>query len=210
VKPGQNTPYWSSDLAKLRKAARKAWNHRAHDPEGYKLAVSENSTSLRKAERASFKKFSSEVDGVKPTARLQKILSKDNSYHIGNFRLPSREFTKSDQEVADSLLETHFPGCEPPSNEESLPLGPIDPPTEEIWLEPFKTVGEVKMFPALLKYGIEVLIRPLQQIFTACLAFGYIPEPWRKVKVIFIPKPGRDSYDMAKSFRPISLTSKDY
>jgi Reverse transcriptase (RNA-dependent DNA polymerase) len=27
------------------------------------------------------------------------------------------------------------------------------------------------------------------------------------VKVIFIPKPGRDSYEMAKAFRPISLTS---
>jgi hypothetical protein len=27
------------------------------------------------------------------------------------------------------------------------------------------------------------------------------------VKVIFIPKPGRTSYELAKSFRPISLTS---
>jgi hypothetical protein len=26
-------------------------------------------------------------------------------------------------------------------------------------------------------------------------------------RVIFIPKPGRDSYELAKSFRPISLTS---
>jgi hypothetical protein len=38
-------------------------------------------------------------------------------------------------------------------------------------------------------------------IFTACLAFGYIPKPWRKENVIFIPKPGRDSYEMTKSFR---------
>jgi hypothetical protein len=27
------------------------------------------------------------------------------------------------------------------------------------------------------------------------------------VKVIFIPKPGRGSYEMAKAFRPLSLTS---
>jgi Reverse transcriptase (RNA-dependent DNA polymerase) len=101
----------------------------------------------------------------------------------------------------------------------------VDPPTEENWLEasriisedkirwaiagfgPFKTAGEDWIFPALLKNGIEVLIRPLHRIFIACLAFGYIPKPWRKVKVIFIPKPGRDSYEMAKAFRPISLTS---
>jgi hypothetical protein len=30
---------------------------------------------------------------------------------------------------------------------------------------------------------------------------------WRAVRIIFIPKPGRDSYELAKSFRPISLTS---
>jgi hypothetical protein len=43
--------------------------------------------------------------------------------------------------------------------------------------------------------------------FAACLAYGYIPLAWRAVRVIFIPKPGRDSYELAKSFRPISLTS---
>ena len=114
--------------------------------------------------------------------------------------------------MADHLLETHFPGCEPALYETPSSLEPIEPPTEEDWLEasriisedkirwaiagfgPFKTAGEDKIFPALLKNGIEVLIRPLEKIFTACLAFGYIPKPWRKVKVIFIPKPSRDSY----------------
>ena len=111
---------------------------------------------------------------MKPAARLQKILSKDKSYQIGNFRLPSGEFTKSDQEVADHLLKTHFPGCEPASDETSSSLEPINPPTEENWLEasriisedkirwaiagfgPFKTAAENKIFPALLKNGIEV------------------------------------------------------
>jgi hypothetical protein len=39
------------------------------------------------------------------------------------------------------------------------------------------------------------------------MAYGNIPVEWRAVRVIFIPKPGRDPYEMAKSFRPISLTS---
>nr|XP_034177372.1 uncharacterized protein LOC117602918 [Osmia lignaria] len=30
---------------------------------------------------------------------------------------------------------------------------------------------------------------------------------WRYSKVVFIPKPGKDNYDLAKSYRPISLTS---
>jgi hypothetical protein len=47
---------------------------------------------------------------------------------------------------------------------------------------PFKTAGEDSIFPAFLKNGIEVLIIPLGKIFTACLAFGYIPKARRKVK----------------------------
>lgn len=36
---------------------------------------------------------------------------------------------------------------------------------------------------------------------------GYIPSLWQEVKVVFIPKPGRPSYEEAKNHRPISLTS---
>jgi hypothetical protein len=50
------------------------------------------------------------VEGMKPTARLHKILA---SYQFGGLRLPSGDFTGSDQEVADYLLETHFPGFQP-------------------------------------------------------------------------------------------------
>jgi hypothetical protein len=32
-------------------------------------------------------------------------------------------------------------------------------------------------------------------------------EEWQRLRVIFIPKPRRTSYELAKSFRPISLTS---
>jgi hypothetical protein len=35
----------------------------------------------------------------------------------------------------------------------------------------------------------------------------YVPKAWHKVSVIFILKPGRSTYELAKSFRPISLTS---
>jgi hypothetical protein len=108
-----------------------ARNYRYRDPEGYKIETPEYSKYLRKAERVSFKKFSSEVDRFYATARLQKILLKDNSYRIGNFRLPSGEFTKSDKEVAAYLLETQFPGCEPISDDFVSTPDAVDPPSEE-------------------------------------------------------------------------------
>ena len=72
---------------------------------------------------------------------------------------------------------------------------------------PFKSPGRDGIFPALLQYGLEFLLKPLVRLFRKCLALGYIPVSWRDIKVIFIPKPGRKSYDLAKSFRPISLSS---
>jgi hypothetical protein len=39
------------------------------------------------------------------------------------------------------------------------------------------------------------------------LAYGYIPVAWRAVRVIFITKLGHDSYELAKSFMSINLTS---
>ena len=63
------------------------------------------------------------------------------------------------------------------------------------------------IFQALLQEGREILIPYLIKIFRTCLATGYVPTAWRRVKVVFIPKPGRSSYCGPKDFRPISLTS---
>jgi hypothetical protein len=63
------------------------------------------------------------------------------------------------------------------------------------------------MFPALLQEGREVFIPYLVRIFRTCLGTGYFPAMWRQVKVVFITKPGRNSYCGPRDFRPISLTS---
>ncbi len=69
------------------------------------------------------------------------------------------------------------------------------------------TAGCLWIFPALLQQGIDLLIYPLVQIFRASFALGYIPTPWRRARVVFIAKPGKDSYAWAKALRPINLSS---
>ncbi len=54
---------------------------------------------------------------------------------------------------------------------------------------------------------MEVLQQRLITIFKDSIALGYIPKLWEKVRVVFIPKPGKSSNGVAKDFRPISLTS---
>jgi hypothetical protein len=52
-----------------------------------------------------------------------------------------------------------------------------------------------------------LLLPLLTKIFRASLAISFIPNIWRMTRVIFIPKPGRDSYDQAKAFQPVCLSS---
>jgi len=62
-------------------------------------------------------------------------------------------------------------------------------------------------FPALLQKAQEVVIPYLVRIFHACLATGYVPALRRQVKVVFIPKPGRNPYSRPRDYTPISLKS---
>lgn len=55
------------------------------------------------------------------------------------------------------------------------------------------------IYPAMLKEGMEHLERPLRNIFRGCLALGYVPSSWQQVKVVFIPKPGKDDYSNPKN-----------
>jgi hypothetical protein len=104
------------------------------------------------------------VEGIKPNARLHKI----HKLQIGGLRLLSGDFTASDQEFADHLLETQFPCCQP-IMENTAHAIPDRTPTEKDWLVAseavdfdkircfgfgsFKSAGEDDIFPALLKNG---------------------------------------------------------
>jgi hypothetical protein len=72
---------------------------------------------------------------------------------------------------------------------------------------PYKRPGMDGIFSALLQEGWEAVIPYLVRVFRACLSTGYIPAIYRQVKVVFIPKPGRNSYSGPRDYGPISLTT---
>ena len=73
--------------------------------------------------------------------------------------------------------------------------------------QPFKSPGADGIYPALLQSGLEILTPHILRLYRASLAMGHIPEVWRHINVVFIPKAGRTVYATPKDFRPISLTS---
>ena len=70
-----------------------------------------------------------------------------------------------------------------------------------------KSPGPDGIKPIIFSHFPTNFIDQLVLVYKACIALEYTPTPWKVSKVIFIPKPGKDSYDKAKSFRPISLSN---
>jgi hypothetical protein len=70
----------------------------------------------------------------------------------------------------------------------------------------YKSPGMDGIFPALFQEGQRILIPYLVKIFCACLANGYVPAIWHQVKIVFIPKPSRNSYGRPRDIKPISVT----
>jgi hypothetical protein len=125
-------------------------------------------------------------------------VSKNPKVRLGSLVAPSGERTQSVGETLD-LLHTHFPGSGA-VKEASFNFSRT---TRLDW----QVATKDGIFPVLLQEGREVLDPYLVRIFRACLATGYVPTAWRQVKVVFIPKPGRDTYGGPKDYTPISLTS---
>ena len=73
--------------------------------------------------------------------------------------------------------------------------------------KPYKAPGPDGIYPIMLQKAPKILALELRDIIRECLLTGHVPDAWKKAHVTFIPKIGKDNYDLPKSYRPISLTS---
>ena len=77
--------------------------------------------------------------------------------------------------------------------------------------EAFKRVKDKKapgidgIVPKVLKKLPVCLVNKIVDIYKMCITGGVIPAKWTMTKLIFIPKEGKERYDEARSWRPISL-----
>ena len=73
--------------------------------------------------------------------------------------------------------------------------------------KPFKSPVPDGLYPALLQRLKMEHIAKLRKMFSASIRLNHISSEWCKVRVVFIPKAGKNSHTTPKDFRPISLTS---
>jgi len=175
---------------------------------------------VQKASKETWRTFCSSVSDLPRSARLHRALSRDPKIKLGSLVAPSGECTQSEGETLDLLLATHFPNsivmergavpaaaCHTKSLDWQVAARIVNYQRVGWAIDsfaPYKNPGMDGIFPALLRKAWEVLIPYLVRIFHAYLVTGYVPAMWRQVKVVFIPKPGRNSYCGPRDFRPES------
>jgi ribonuclease HI len=168
-----------------------------------------------------------EMENISEVSRLQKLMENRTTRKVGTLKRIDGSYTSSCEENNLELLTTHFPDCEIlenyTNNEEIELNNNFNSEDDEEYINnittmekiqwavnsfsPYKSAGDDKIFPALLQKSMDILGKRLQILFRASLRFSYIPKCWRKSLVVFIPKIGKPSYEVAKAYRPISLMS---
>ena len=223
--------WWNSELASLRKEARRAWRKaiktkQEKDWEAQKLALSHFKKAVRKAKRDSWHSFVESMNSQTPTARLVKIIRRNETVRVSNVIKHNGEFTKSPLETLNYMLDILSPGSQQLENlatRSDLVENPFMRPEDTEMIanicsfehteaainkfQPFKSPGPDGLYPVPLQKGWNQLKRYYHIVFQACLRHSYVPLAWKEGTGIFLPKPGKESYFEAKSFRMITLTS---
>ncbi len=223
--------WWSTDLKCKRAEVRKLFNKAMKTGrwEEHRRVLTEYNKAVRLAKRNSWRKHCEDIESTPECARLHKILSKNDSPVISNLETSDGKYTNSGSDTLKELFRVHFPGStiieEPHRGCQNQDLNaPFKRANRDDWtvakkvvtydkvkwaietFEPYKSAGPDEIIPIMLQQGTTLLVRKLTLVLRASLALGHIPMRWRRVRVVYIPKPGRNS-SQAKSFRPISLMS---
>ena len=215
-------PWWSSELLKLREKSRSTFNlsYSTGNWELYRESRRQYKKAIRAAKKESWREFCSSIESTRDSARLSRVLSKDHSM-ASWVKKPDGTWTATAEESLELLLNTHFPGCSAYESERgNIRRSQYNPQhlaneiiTKEkvAWaiksFSPFKSPGPDGIIPKMLQETLDCILPWLEEIFKACLNLGHIPDSWKLVKVVFIPKVGRRGHESAKDFRPISLSS---
>ena len=165
------------------------------------------------------------MNGQTPTARLVKIIRRNETVRVRNVIKHNGEFTKSPLKTLNYLLDILSPGSQQIENNATRSdlvdnsfMKPED--TEMIAnicsfelmeaaineFQPFKAPGPDGLYPVLLQKDWNQLKRYFYVIFQACHRHRYVSLAWKECTGIFLPKPGKESYFEAKYFRIITLT----
>ena len=224
----KNNPWWTDKHHEARKQLSKLYKKKQRKPNErsimkYKNAKTEYAKLCRNSQEKDWSKFKAKTDNISEMNTLRNFFEGSCVATLGALEKPDGTLTEPGQPTLDFLMQAHFPsGCEitdaPYDYTKSVTLQEIQSTNIE-WITPELIQTVFKLFkskkspgtdgikPIAYKHLPTNIIQHLQIIYKAVIMLEYTPKIWKEAKLIFIPKPGKSSYKVAKSWRLISLTN---
>ena len=233
LRPARPTPtemdWYGDDLHFLHKRVKRKYiAHRksltSHKHKQFVKAKRSYRKACRRGRRQSWRLFVEKTPDQTNMAKLFKIAQRRDRRTINTIKRPDGTMTQPGMETITALTNVHFPAAQPGTTNPNL-TSANKITSEDLkdkyndWItpelvrkamrlfKPNKAAGPDGLKPVVFKYLPDNAINILTIIYRACIALGHTPAQWRETKVIFLPKPGKESYDIPKSYRPISLSN---
>ena len=172
---------------------------------------------IKKAREKSWKKYTSHIESVQESARINKVLNKTRTNPLGSLHKGKDDYTQNPTETLNYLADNLLGPDSTPEFKPPLAHQNIDEIKKFITnkrvqkainlLKKNKSAGPDKIINEMIMNSPQKATECLTSIYTACIYLEYTPTPWKLANAAIIAKPGKTDYSQVKSYRIISLTS---
>jgi hypothetical protein len=210
VRSGKMVAWWTSELNYLRRESHillnltRNHNYSSETWSEYTAARRAYDKAVRYGKRGAWKDFTNGIKDLPQASKVHRMLVGDNFVSLGQIKKSDGRYTSDVSESLEYLLKIHFP---------NNPSARADIYEHRSWLEEvetivsahnvikamrsfgaYKSAGPDVIFPDKLIVVLYDLMLHLVNILKASLKYGYVPNMLRTMKIVFIPKPCKDSY----------------
>ncbi len=215
--------WWCKELEQKRNMLKKLFrkiSNNASTQQRYKELRREYVGSIRAAKQKSWENFITKAEGAKNISKIVKILENPPERVMGLLEDHNGDGPLQPGERLAHLLRVHFPDGIIDGEEGTCLLNEhndygeinsfISPAKVKAALGSFgdfKSPGPDEIPPVALKHLDDRHLHLVCLLYRKSLKEGCIPNTWRNMKVVFIPKAGKEDYSVAKAYRPITLSN---
>jgi ribonuclease HI len=217
--------WWTADLTQLRQIYTYWRNHaRSERRAGRKVPQLENMAAsaakqyhdaIRKQKKKHWNEFLADNDNIWKAAKYLKSGDDAAFGKVPQLLRADGTMTADHKEQAEELLTKFFPPLPDRIDDEGtrpqrapLELSAITVEEVERQLlatKSWKAPGEDGLPAIVWKMTWPVVKHSVLELFRMSLEEGVLPRQWRHAKIIPLRKPNKESYTIAKAWRPISL-----
>ena len=224
----KNNTWFTPQLKQLRKEVGAAYlrqkdGHSERHREIYNDRLKRYKRLIKKTKNDHHAKYVDSIKNEEEMSHFVKgLLKQKTAAKPSTLKRADITYTKDPEEALLELASTHFPSHRPITpcvySRDKILTTEIRS-SFETWISARKikevlikfkgkkAAGPDGLKPVIFSHMPDKYFDLLETIYKAMIFMSFTPTKWREVKVIFIPKPGKGIYQVAKDFRPISLTN---